>query len=205
MRPRPRPKLVLASGNAGKVREIQALLPEFQVVPQSGFGVKECAETASTFVENALLKARNAALQSGLPAIADDSGIMVDALGGAPGVWSARYAGAGAGDMDNLDKLLQAMVNVPEGLRSARFVCVMVFLRDAHDSCPLITQGVWEGAIAFQPAGDNGFGYDPVFWLAGRQCTCAQLSAEEKNTFSHRAQAVKQLAAMLRAMGERGR
>jgi len=197
MPPCPRQKIVLASGNPGKVREIQALLPGYWIVPQSEFAVQECAETACTFVENALLKARNAAAQSGLPAIADDSGIMVDALGGAPGVWSARYAGEGACDLENLDKLLQAMAQVPAGQRSARFVCVMVFLRSADDPCPLITHGVWEGAIALQPAGDGGFGYDPVFWLAGLQCTAAQLTAEEKNALSHRGRAAKLLAAML--------
>ncbi len=201
MPPRPRQPIILASGNVGKSREIQALLPDYLITPQTEFGIKECAETACTFVENALLKARNAAVQSGLPTIADDSGIMVDALGGAPGVRSARYAGEGASDLDNLDQLLQAMANVPEGRRAARFVCVLVFLRDAYDPCPLIAHGVWEGAIAFQAAGGDGFGYDPVFWLASRKCTCAQLSAAEKNALSHRGQAVKQLAAMLRAIG----
>jgi len=199
-RARPQPRIVLASGNAGKVREIQALLPDCLIVPQSELAVEECEETAGTFVENALLKARNAALQSGLPAIADDSGLIVDALGGAPSVWSARYAGLGATDQENLDKLLQAMSDVPEERRSARFICVMAFLRDAQDPCPIITQGVWEGSILTHQAGGNGFGYDPVFWLADRQCTSAQLPAEVKNALSHRGQAVRQLASMLASL-----
>lgn len=196
----PQQKIVLASGNAGKVREIQALLPEYLILPQSEFAVQECAETAGTFVENALLKARNAASQSGLPALADDSGLMVDALGGSPGIWSARYAGEGASDPDNVKKLLQALEKVPECQRTARFVCVMVFLHHASDPCPLVAYGFWEGTIAMQPSGDNGFGYDPIFWLADRQCTSAQLSPDEKNNLSHRGLAVRQLASMLRVM-----
>lgn len=197
IRARPQRKIVLASGNAGKAREIQALMPDCLIVPQSELSVDECEETACTFVENALLKARNAAEQSGLPAIADDSGLIVDALAGAPGVWSARYAGLGATDQENLGKLLHVMTGVPEGQRGARFICVMVFLHDAQDSCPIIAQGVWEGSILTHQAGDNGFGYDPVFWLADRQCTSAQLPAEVKNALSHRGQAARQLASML--------
>ncbi len=193
----PLQRIVLASDNAGKLREVQALLLGYQILPQSRFAVSTCAETADTFVENALLKARNAAAQSGLAAIADDSGLLVDALGGAPGVFSARYAGADASDQDNVAALLHALADVPEGQRSARFVCVLVYLRHAADPCPIVVQGAWEGAISRQPCGHGGFGYDRVFWLAARGCTCAQLSADEKNALSHRGQAVRQLAALL--------
>jgi len=192
-------KVVLASGNAGKIKEIQALLPEVQIVPQSAFNVTECAEPACTFVENALIKARNAALHCQLPAIADDSGLIVDALQGAPGVLSARYAGENASDQDNIDKLLQALAAVPETQRSARFVCVMVYVRHAQDPCPLIAHGVWEGQILKQAIGTNGFGYDPVFWLPEQQLASAQLPPETKNALSHRGQAVRQLAALIAA------
>jgi XTP/dITP diphosphohydrolase len=192
-------QVVLASGNAGKIKEIQALLPEVQIVPQSAFNVIECAEPACTFVENALIKARNAALHCQLPAIADDSGLIVDALQGAPGVLSARYAGENASDQDNIDKLLQALADVPETQRSARFVCVMVYVRHAQDPCPLIAHGVWEGQILKQAIGTNGFGYDPVFWLPEQQLASAQLPPETKNALSHRGQAVRQLAALIAA------
>ncbi len=192
-------QIVLASGNLGKIKEIQAILADTLIVPQSAFDVVECEETGYTFVENALLKARNAALQCSLPAIADDSGLIVDALDGAPGVMSARYAGWGANDQDNVDKLLQALADVPEGQRNARFVCVMVFIKHAYDPCPVIAQGVWEGRILTQQAGENGFGYDPVFWTPGHQCSAAQLPAEVKNAISHRGQAVQRLAALVEA------
>ena len=192
-------QVVLASGNAGKIKEIQALLPELQIVPQSAFNVIECAEPACTFVENALIKARNAALHCQLPAIADDSGLIVDALQGAPGVLSARYAGENASDQDNIDKLLQALTDVPAAQRSARFVCVMVYVRHAQDPCPLIAHGVWEGQILKQAIGTNGFGYDPVFWLPEQQLASAQLPPETKNALSHRGQAVRQLAALIAA------
>ena len=192
-------QVVLASGNAGKIKEIQALLPEVQIVPQSAFNVIECAEPACTFVENALIKARNAALHCQLPAIADDSGLIVDALQGAPGVLSARYAGENASDQDNIDKLLQALIDVPAAQRSARFVCVMVYVRHAQDPCPLIAHGVWEGQILKQAIGTNGFGYDPVFWLPEQQLASAQLPPETKNALSHRGQAVRQLAALIAA------
>lgn len=192
-------QVVLASGNAGKIKEIQALLPEVQIVPQSAFNVIECAEPACTFVENALIKARNAALHCQLPAIADDSGLIVDALQGAPGVLSARYAGENASDQDNIDKLLQALTDVPAAQRSARFVCVMVYVRHAQDPCPLIAHGVWEGQILKQAIGTNGFGYDPVFWLPEQQLASAQLPLESKNALSHRGQAVRQLAALIAA------
>lgn len=191
--------IVLASGNAGKIREIQALLADHTIVPQSAFNVADCEETGLTFVENAILKARNAARQSRLPAIADDSGLVVDALGGAPGVFSARYAGAGASDQDNIDKLLQALDGVPEPQRSARFICVMVFMEHADDPCPVIAQGIWEGRILTHSAGENGFGYDPVFWVPEQNCASAELPAAVKNSLSHRGKALKNLTALISA------
>ncbi|WP_367155103.1 RdgB/HAM1 family non-canonical purine NTP pyrophosphatase [Methylomonas sp. HYX-M1] len=189
--------IVLASGNAGKIREIQAILQNERIVPQSQFAVPEADETGSTFVENAIIKARNAALHSKLPAIADDSGLVVDALDGAPGVISARYAGIGASDQANLDKLLLAMQNVPAGRRSARFVCVMVYLRRADDPIPIIAQGVWEGSILTEAVGANGFGYDPVFWVEAYRCSSAQLAPKLKNSLSHRGQALSLLSQQL--------
>jgi XTP/dITP diphosphohydrolase len=187
--------IVLASNNAGKVREINQLLAsrQIQVVPQSEFGVPEAEETGLSFVENAILKARNAAEHSGLAAIADDSGIEVDALRGAPGIYSARFAGAGASDAANLEKLLEELQGVPESERGARFQCLMVYLRHAEDPTPIICQGTWEGVIASSPAGANGFGYDPVFWVPSQGCTAAQLPAEVKNGLSHRGQALQKL------------
>ena len=192
-------KIVLASGNKGKVREIQALLSETDVniVPQSEFNVIEAEETGLTFVENAILKARNAAQHTGLPAIADDSGIEVDALNGQPGIYSARYAGTGASDADNLNKLLTELKGVPEAKRTARFQCLMVYLRHAEDPTPLICQGTWEGGILFEARGDNGFGYDPVFYVPTHDCSSAELDADTKNRLSHRGQALRQLCAAL--------
>lgn len=190
-------KIVVASSNPGKLKEISAILKDHQVVPQSEFAIADAAETGLTFVENAIIKARNAALHSGLPALADDSGLEVDALGGAPGVYSARYAGAGASDADNLNKLLSDMTDVDKDLRSARFRCVLVLLRSASDPSPLIAEGVWEGAIRCQPKGTNGFGYDPIFWVPEYDCTSAELAPEVKNALSHRAQALKALTARL--------
>jgi XTP/dITP diphosphohydrolase len=191
--------VVLASGNRGKIQEIQALLAGQRIVPQSVFDVVECEETGVTFVENALLKARNASLHCGLPAIADDSGLIVDALNGAPGVVSARYAGSAASDTDNINKLLQALDGIPDAQRRARFVCVMVLLKHAADPCPIIAQGVWEGRILRQPLGGQGFGYDPVFWVEKYQCSAAQLSPALKNALSHRGQALKNLTAVVAA------
>ncbi len=190
-------QIVLASGNPGKIKEIQALLAGHQIVSQSAFNVAEADETACTFVENALIKARNAALHCNLPAIADDSGLVVDALNGYPGVISARYAGVGATDQDNIKKLLLALDGVPEAQRTARFICVMVFMAHANDPCPIIAQGVWEGKILTKPAGSNGFGYDPVFWVPDHQCASAELSADDKNAMSHRGQAIRSLTQML--------
>ena len=183
-------RIVLASSNPGKIREIQAILQNDLILPQSEFKVNEPEETGTTFVENALIKARNAARHCGLPAIADDSGLVVDALNGAPGVISARYAGPDATDTDNWQKLLQQLQGVPHAERSARFICVLVFLRHAEDPLPIIAQGIWEGHILEQAIGDNGFGYDPVFWLQDWQCSSAQLSPDQKNQISHRAQAL---------------
>lgn len=188
---------MLASGNPGKIREIQAILQNDKILPQSQFNVAEPEETGSTFVENAIIKARNAALHCKLPAIADDSGLVVDALDGAPGVISARYAGIGASDQANLEKLLQAMQGVPEAQRTARFICVMVYLRHALDPTPIIAQGVWEGRILHHAVGDNGFGYDPVFWVEEYQCSSAQLAPELKNALSHRGQALQSLGRQL--------
>lgn len=190
-------QIVLASGNLGKIKEIQALLAGHQIVAQSAFNVTEADETACTFVENALIKARNATLHCNLPAIADDSGLVVDALNGYPGVISARYAGVGATDQDNIKKLLLALDGVPEAQRTARFICVMVFMAHANDPCPIIAQGVWEGKILTKPVGSNGFGYDPVFWVPDHQCASAELSADDKNAISHRGQAIRSLTQML--------
>lgn len=195
-----RQRIVLASNNAGKVREFNQLLEgsDIEIVPQSEFSVAEIEETGLTFVENALLKARNAAQHTGLPAIADDSGLEVDALQGAPGIYSARYAGAGAGDLENLQKLLEDLKAVPDEARSARFQCLMVYLRHAKDPTPRIFQGTWEGSILHEPRGEYGFGYDPVFFVPDQQRASAQLPPEVKNQLSHRGQALRQLIASLK-------
>ncbi|MCW8917290.1 MAG: XTP/dITP diphosphatase [Gammaproteobacteria bacterium] len=193
-------KYVLASGNSGKVREFNQLFAELdiEVVPQTEFGVVEIEETGLTFVENAILKARNAAAHTGLPAIADDSGLEVDALQGAPGIYSARFAGEGATDAENLHKLLQQLDGVVDDERSARFQCLLVLMEHSLDPTPIICQGTWEGRITTTPQGENGFGYDPVFWVPPHECTAAQLSAEEKNRLSHRGQALQKLLQALR-------
>ncbi len=192
-------RIVLASNNTGKVREISQLLQglQLEVLPQGQFDIPEAEETGLTFVENAILKARNAARYSGLPAIADDSGLEVDALKGAPGIYSSRFAGADATDSDNNRRLLEELSGVAEEQRSARFQCVMVFMRHAEDPTPIICQGTWEGRILSEPAGDNGFGYDPLFLVPDKGCSSAQLPAEEKNRLSHRGQALRQLLALL--------
>ena len=192
--------IVLASGNPGKVREINQLLAELDlhVAPQSDYGVAEAEETGLTFIENAILKARNAAAHTGLPALADDSGLEVEALNGAPGIYSARYAGAGAGDRANLEKLLEALHEVPEAERTARFQCLMVYMRHSEDPVPLICQGTWEGRILFEPRGEGGFGYDPVFFVPTHNCSSAELEPQVKNALSHRGQALRQLLAALK-------
>ena len=193
-------QIVLASSNPGKVREINRLLADLglHAHPQSEFGVEDAEETGLSFVENAIIKARNAARHTGLPAIADDSGIEVDALNGAPGIYSARFAGPGASDLDNLEKLLDQLQGVAAAERSARFQCLMVYLRHADDPTPVICQGTWEGSILFEPRGENGFGYDPVFYVPTHDCSSAELAADVKNSLSHRGQALRQLVAALR-------
>lgn len=190
-------QIVIASGNPGKLREFRELFvgSGIELLPQSAFKVPAVEETGLSFVENALLKARNASLHTGLPALADDSGIEVDALQGAPGIYSARYAGADASDEDNNRKLLAELAQVPDAQRCARYQCVIVYLRHAHDPMPFICQGTWEGVIARDYRGDGGFGYDPLFYLPECGRTAAQLSAEEKNCISHRGQAARALRA----------
>ena len=188
-------KIVFASGNAGKVREIAQLLDglDIDVLPQSEFDVPEIEETGLTFLENSILKARNAAQHTGLPSIADDSGIAVDVMQGHPGIYSARFAGLGASDEDNLLKLIDMIKPFPEEQRTARFICSMVYLRHKDDPVPIIAQGVWEGQLVTDPKGENGFGYDPVFYVESQQCTSAELPPEVKNRLSHRGQALMQL------------
>jgi XTP/dITP diphosphohydrolase len=196
-------KILLASNNPGKVREIQAILADhdMEIIPQSVFDIPEAAETGMTFIENAILKARHATKLSGLPAIADDSGLEVDVLAGAPGVYSARYAGEGATDADNNAKLLRELQGVPDEWRTARFRCVMVFLRHERDPSPIIGQGVWEGIILRAVRGEGGFGYDPLFQVPEQGGTSAELSAAEKNRLSHRGKALRELAARLAESG----
>ncbi len=196
-------RIVLASNNAGKVREFNQILSDLklEVVPQAELGVEEVEETGLTFVENAILKARNAALHTGLPALADDSGIEVDALHGAPGIYSARYAGAGASDQTNLELMLKNMGGLPAEKRSARFQCVLVFMRHGDDPTPLICQGTWEGRILNTPQGDNGFGYDPIFEVPELGKSSAQLESDKKNRLSHRGQALARLVAALHEQG----
>lgn len=197
------PKIILATGNPGKVREFSAILTglELTIASQSDFNVPDITETGLTFIENALLKARNAAVHSGLPALADDSGLAVDALNGAPGLYSARYAGAEADDRANIAKLLDELRGVPPEQRTARFICVLALIRHPADPVPLICQGTWEGMILNQPRGAGGFGYDPVFLVPTEQQTAAELEPVVKNRLSHRGQALaalrRQLAAWL--------
>jgi len=192
-------KLVIASGNPGKLRELSALLEPlgYELHAQSEFDVPEAEETGTTFVENAIIKARNAAEHTGLPAIADDSGIEVDALGGAPGVYSARFSGPAADDASNNALLVEKLRDVPEDQRGARYRAVIVYMRHAADPSPIICEGSWEGRIILEPRGDNGFGYDPHFWLDSHDCTSAELDPAEKNRLSHRGQALRQLVQRL--------
>ncbi len=192
-------RVVLASNNPGKVREFNRILSGFhmEVLPQAEFAAPEVEETGLTFVENAILKARGAAAHTGLPAIADDSGIEVDALKGAPGIRSARYAGEGASDQENLDKLMADLEPVAEGGRAARYQCLIVYLAHAEDPTPIICQGTWEGRIGFESRGENGFGYDPVFLVPEHGCTAAELTAETKNKLSHRGKALRELVEKL--------
>lgn len=188
-------RIVLASGNAGKLREMQRILADagVELISQRALAIDSPDETGLTFVENALIKARHASRASGLAALADDSGLAVDALQGAPGIHSARYAGPHGDDAANNRKLLESLRGVPDAQRTARFICVIAFLRHPEDPVPLICQGVWPGIIRHTPAGDNGFGYDPLFQVPDRDCSSAELPAEEKNRISHRGQAMQQL------------
>jgi XTP/dITP diphosphohydrolase len=192
-------RVVLASGNSGKLRELGSLLAPFgfDVVAQSTLGVETAAETGKTFPENALLKARHAAAITGLPALADDSGIEVDALGGRPGVYSARYAGEGAGDQANLRKMLDEMRDVPAPQRTARYQCVIAFVATATDTAPILASGTWEGTLISDPRGLGGFGYDPIFVPRGFDRTAAELEPGEKNSLSHRGQAMRALVTQL--------
>ena len=195
--------LVLASGNAGKLSELRAMLADLPlaIVPQRELGVDDVPETGTTFVENALIKARHASRVTGLPALADDSGLIVDALGGAPGLYSARYAGSPTDDGANNAKLLQALDGLPESQRAARFYAVIVLLRHADDPQPLIAEGSWEGRILDAPRGDHGFGYNPVFLDPTQGLTAAELPPEQKNRISHRALALQALRERLARSG----
>lgn len=194
-------KIVLASNNKGKVREFGEMLAtlNMEVVPQASFNIEDADETGLTFVENAIIKARHAAKIAGLPAIADDSGLEVDFLNGAPGIYSARYSGEGATDEKNLLKLLDALKDVAEEKRTARFQCVLVYMRHAEDPTPIICQGAWEGIITTERHGDNGFGYDPIFYVPEYNCTSAQLKSEQKNKLSHRGIALSALVKKLKS------
>lgn len=193
--------IILASSNQGKLREIQAIFAEqpYTLRPQSEFLVSDADETGLSFVENALLKARHAAEHVGGIALADDSGIEVDHLNGAPGIYSARYAGQPCDNQANNDKLLQELQGVPIAQRTARFQCVIVVVRHALDAMPLICSGTWEGLIVEQPTGLHGFGYDPLFYVPTHQCTSAELTPEIKNQLSHRGQALQELSARMPA------
>ncbi len=196
-------RVVLATGNAGKLREMKDLLAPlgYEIAAQDALGVGAADETGATFVENALIKARNAARVTGLPAIADDSGLEVDALQGAPGIRSARFAGTDASDDDNLRLLLERLAGLPESRRGARFRCLMVFMRHADDPTPVIAQGTWEGRILDSPRGHNGFGYDPVFLVPETGTSAAELVPAEKDRLSHRARAAAALVEALRVPG----
>ena len=193
-----RRRIVLATDNPGKAREIGAMLgPGWEVVLQSSCGITPIEETGATFLENALLKARHAAAAMGLPALADDSGLEVDALGGAPGVGSARYAGPGASDADNVNLLLAELAQVPDGGRAARFRCVLAYVKEPGDKAPVIAEGTWEGRITRVPRGISGFGYDPVFEDPDSGLTAAEMAPTLKNERSHRGQALRALRRQL--------
>ena len=190
-------QIVLASGNKGKLREFADLFSpmDIEIVPQSEFDVPEAEETGLTFVENAIIKARNACEHTGLPALADDSGLEVDYLLGAPGIYSARYSGIDASDGDNLNALLAALQGVPNNERAARYQCALVLMRHSKDPTPLICQANWQGRILPVPTGSGGFGYDPIFWVSETNCSAAELNAKEKHAISHRGKAIRQLMA----------
>lgn len=191
--------VVFASNNAGKVKEINELLAgsEIHVISQSDFNVPEAEEVGLSFIENAIIKARNAAQYCQHPVIADDSGIEVDILNGQPGIYSARYAGVNASDEENLSKLIQAIDDYPDNTCAARFVCVMVYLKHKDDPRPIIAEGLWEGTLLKQPHGENGFGYDPMFYVPTHKCASAELLPEVKNQLSHRGQALRKLISII--------
>ena len=193
-------EIVLASGNPGKLIELTELLRAIPVTlrAQSEFDVPEAVEDGLTFIENAIIKARNASSHTRRAALADDSGIALDALGGAPGIYSARYAGEGASDAENLNKLLADTAHLPDDQRHCRFICVAVYVRHAHDPMPLVCEGVWPGRLLRRPSGTHGFGYDPIFYVPDRKCSSAELLPTVKNTISHRAQALQQMENSLR-------
>lgn len=194
-------KLVLASGNQGKIKEIRALLQSYQweVIGQDELDIKDVPETGLTFIENALIKARHASKESNLPALADDSGLIVPYLNGAPGIYSARYAGNESNAQNNIDKLLLALKDVPIAKRNAAFYCAIVFLRHAHDPAPIIAQGEWKGRILTERQGNAGFGYDPIFYVESEKCSAAELELTIKNKLSHRGQALQSFLTQLRS------
>lgn len=197
--------IVLASGNSGKLNEFRDLLRHcgFEVKAQSEFSVPNVEETGLTFVENAILKARQACEVTGLPAIADDSGIEVDVLHGEPGIYSARFAGKNASNQENNNKLLQLLSHVPKEQRTARYQCVLVFMQHANDPTPIICQAAWEGYILQSPIGEGGFGYDPIFFVPDQDCSAAQLDKAQKNAISHRGKAMQLLLEALKSRGPR--
>jgi XTP/dITP diphosphohydrolase len=193
--------LVLASANSGKIKELQQMLGGlgFNIVPQTQLNIADIEETGLTFVENSILKARNASAHSSLPAVADDSGLEVDFLKGAPGIYSARFAGEAATDASNRDKLLELMKDVPADQRTARYQTVIVYMRHSNDPTPMICQGTWEGTIAFDEKGDGGFGYDSIFQVTETNCRAAELDKESKNKLSHRGKAIASLLQRLQS------
>lgn len=195
-------KIVLASHNPGKIAEIQTLVAQegFEIIAQDSFDIPEVEEDGLTFVENALKKARNATLHTRLPALADDSGLVIPALGGAPGIYSARYAGDNASSQDNILKVLQHLNEIPDADRSAYFYCVLVLLRHTDDPCPILCEGIWHGSILLEQKGNYGFGYDPIFFDTSRGYAAAELSLDIKNEMSHRGKAMKQLLHRFREM-----
>ena len=197
-------RVILASNNPGKLREISEMMTglHLEILPQSKFNVPEIEETGATFIENAILKARNASKCTGLPAIGDDSGIEVDALNGAPGIYSSRYAGEAASDEANLYKLIEEVKKLPQDKRTIRFVCSMAYVRDAGDPAPVIAEGVWEGIAVTEPKGKNGFGYDPMFYVPTHNCTSAELPPDVKNRISHRGKALKKLVEQLKIISD---
>lgn len=188
-------KLVLASNNSGKLAEFRDLLPKdkFEIFTQATFNIEDADETGLTFIENAIIKARHAATLSHLPALADDSGLVIDALDGAPGIYSARFAGIHGDFQANIHKVLTELSHIPEDKRTARFICVLALLKHPNDPTPILCEGSWEGKILFKPSGSNGFGYDPIFWVPTHNCSAADLDPKVKNEISHRAQALEKL------------